>query len=58
MKYKIVIKFKNGSEKVYNNNQWDEQGFAGDFYCVKKDEVFIGYYSNNEIFSVELLEDC
>ena len=36
MKYKIVITFKNDKEKVYNNGQWDEQGFVGDFYCVKK----------------------
>ena len=54
---KIVIKFKNGKAKIYSKDQWDEQGFVGDFYCIKKDDVFIGYYNNNEIFSVELLED-
>ena len=54
---KIVIIFKNGKSKIYNKGQWDEQGFVGDFYCIKKDGVFIGYYSNSEIFSVELLED-
>lgn len=52
---KLKIKFKNGSEIVFGDGEWNDYRFTGDAVAViDADGVWRAIYSFSEIFSVEL----
>lgn len=54
---RIEIKFKNGDKKIFPQERWDEQGLAGGFYVIKKNNEIVAFYNSTEIYSVELLSE-
>lgn len=51
---RIEITFKTGDTIAYDKDEWDDYGYDGKFFCIKKCQSVIGYYNCDNVFCVEL----
>lgn len=53
----LTITFMNGETKVYLKGGWSDYAYDGKFVRVKKDDMWIGAYNCDSVFSVEVSDD-
>lgn len=54
MDKKIIITFRNGEQRIYNNSEWSDYRYDGKVISIINGSATIGIYNLDIIYSVEL----